>query len=224
MRILLVEDDDRLSGFMERGLTEEGFMVTTRTDGYDAEDQATLVEHDVVILDLGLPGQSGLEVLRHIRAAGIQTPVLVLTARDQLADKVRGLDLGADDYLTKPFDFEELLARVRALGRRGERLVLPEIACGPIRMNPAKRSAWCGGCGLTLTHTEFELLQFLCEHPGIVLTRARIEAHVWGVEHDRRTNVVAVYVNYLRKKLSRCSCGGLIETVRGAGYRMRGAE
>lgn len=221
MKVLLVEDDERLSGFIRRGLTEEGHNVVVRADGNDAEDQVFFEEFDVVVLDLILPGQTGFELLRHVRAAGINTPVLILTARDQLADRVRGLDAGADDYLTKPFAFEELLARMRALERRGKGTTISKLQCGPITLDPASRSASCHGAELSLTHTEFALLEYLCRNVGRVLGRAQIEQQVWGDETERDSNVVAVYINYLRKKLAAHGAAGLIETLRGSGYRLR---
>ena len=224
MKILLVEDDERLSRFIERGLSEEGHTVVLRTDGLDAEDQIFFEAYDAVILDLMLPGQSGMEVLRHVRSAGIRTPVLILTARDELRDKVRGLETGADDYLTKPFAFDELLARLRALERRAGGTLETPIECGPLTVDVARRRAWCSGQELSLTHTEFALLEYLCRHPGRVLTRARIEQHVWGDDYERGSNVVAVYINYVRRKLARCGGAGLIETVRGSGYRLRSVE
>lgn len=224
MKILLVEDDERVSRFIERGLTEEGHTVVLRVNGHEAEDQIFFASYDVVILDLMLPGQSGIEVLRHVRGAGISTPVLILTARDGLEEKVPGLDAGADDYLTKPFAFEELLARLRALERRGNGSVKSELHVGPLTVSPARYEASCNGEKLSLTHTEFALLAYLCHHPGQMLSRARIEQHVWGDDYDRGSNVVAVYINYLRKKLASVGCRDMIETVRGSGYRLRSVE
>ena len=221
MKVLLVEDDERLSRFIERGLTEEGHTVVVRAHGQDAEDQILFEPYDVVILDLMLPGQSGMEVLRHVRATGINTPVLILTALDRLEDKVRGLEAGADDYLTKPFEFEELLARLRALTRRATAVAPGPLEFGALTIDPHTRQAWCAGEELALTHLEFALLEYLGHHAGQVLSRARIEQQVWGDEHDRASNVVAVYINYLRKKLAKHGCAHLIETVRGWGYRLR---
>ena len=224
MKLLLVEDDERLSGFIKRGLTEEGHTVVVRDNGVDAEDQIFFEEYDVAILDIMLPGQSGFEVLRHARAAGITVPVLMLTARDGVADRVRGLDAGADDYLTKPFAFEELLARLRALERRGAGRTANVIQCGPLSLDLARRSATCQGAEISLTHTEYALLEYLCRNAGRLLSRAQIEQQVWGDEYERDSNVVEVYINYLRKKLTACRAAGLIETVRGSGYRLRGGE
>ncbi len=224
MKILLVEDDERLSRFIHRGLTEEGHAVTVRADGNDAEDQIFFEPFDVVVLDLSLPGQTGFEVLRHMRAAGILTPVLILTARDSVHDKVRGLDAGADDYVTKPFAFEELVARLRALGRRAPGAPQSTVHSGPLVVDLARRQAAYGTHELSLTHTEFALLEYLVRHAGRVLSRAQIEQQIWGDEYAGDSNVVAVYVNYLRNKLARCGAPDLIETVRGTGYRLRSPD
>jgi len=221
MKLLLVEDDIRLSRFVERGLSEEGHVVVVRNNGFDAEDQICLEQYDAVILDLMLPGQSGLEVLRHVRAAGIATPVIILTARDRLEDKIRGLEMGADDYVTKPFAFEELLARLRAVHRRSEGRPGGLLRCGPITVDSVSREVECDGVALALTHTEYALMAYLVQYPNRILSRAQIEQHVWGDDYDRATNVVAVYINYLRNKLAAAGHRDLIETVRGLGYRLR---
>lgn len=222
MKVLLVEDDVRLSRFVERGLSEEGHVVVVRDNGLDAEDQICLEQYDAVILDLMLPGQSGLEVLRHVRAGGITTPVIILTARDRLEDKIRGLEAGADDYVAKPFAFEELLARLRALHRRSEGLSGGGLlSCGPLTLDGMKRQVRCDDVDLALTHTEYALMAYLIHNPNRILSRAQIEQHVWGDDYDRATNVVAVYINYLRKKLDGRGYRDLIQTVRGFGYRLR---
>jgi two-component system, OmpR family, copper resistance phosphate regulon response regulator CusR len=221
MKVLLVEDDDRVSRFIARGLTEDGHAVTVRADGRDAEDQLRYDPFDVVVLDLMLPGQSGMELLRHIRAGGIDTPVLVLTARDTVEDKVRGFQSGADDYLVKPFAFDELLARLRNLVRRSGSSARSPLRCGPLEVDPHRREARCNGSALELTRREFALIEYLCRNAGRVLSRAQIEQSVWGDEFDRETNVVAVYVSYLRRKLEAAGARGLLETVRGSGYRLR---
>jgi len=223
VKVLLVEDDERVSRFIARGLTEDGHSVTIRADGCDAEDQLRFEPYDVVILDLVLPGQSGMEVLRHIRADGIDVPVLVLTARDSLDDKVRGLQSGADDYLVKPFAFEELIARLHSLVRRASGAPPGPLTCGPLQLDQHRRSACCNGQPLTLTQREFTLLEYLCRHAGRVVSRSQIEQGVWGDDFDRETNVVAVYVNYLRRKLEAAGAPDLLETVRGAGYRLKEA-
>lgn len=221
MKILLVEDDIRLSRFIERGLSEEGHTVIVRDNGYDAEDQICLEEYDVVILDLMLTGQSGFEVLRHVRSAGIATPIIILTARDRLEDKIKGLEAGADDYLTKPFAFEELLARLRALHRRNLGTLGSTLTCGPLTLDSAFHQIRCDGNELALTHTEYTLMAYLIHNPNRILSRTQIEEHVWGNDYDRTTNVVAVYINYLRKKLAACGYRNLIQTVRGFGYRLQ---
>lgn len=221
MRILLVEDDERVSRFVERGLTEDGHTVTVRADGHDAEDQILYGDFDVVVLDLVLPGQSGLEVLRHIRGAGSRVPVLVLTARDSVEDKVRGLRGGADDYLVKPFAFEELLARLQNLARRRQGGPASMLACGPLTLDLGRHDARCHDRPLELTRREFALLECLCRNAGHVLSRAQLEQSVWGDDFDRDTNVVAVYVSYVRRKLASAGAPDLLETVRGIGYRLR---
>jgi DNA-binding response OmpR family regulator len=221
MRILLVEDDERVSRFVARGLSEDGHSVAVRADGRDAEDQLLYESYDVVILDLMLPGQSGMELLRHIRQAGIEVPVLVLTARDSVEDKVRGFQSGADDYLVKPFAFEELLARLHSLVRRNRTVPMATLTCGPLELDLRRHGAMCQGNTLTLTQREFALLECLCRSPGCVLSRTQIEQSVWGDDFDRETNVVAVYVSYLRRKLEAAGASGLLETVRGVGYRLR---
>ncbi len=222
MKILLVEDDRRLWRFIARGLQEDGHVVETRENGLDAEDQLFYGDYDVVILDLMLPGQSGLEVLRHVRQAGVDVPILVLTARDQLSDKVRALDSGADDYLVKPFAFEELVARLRALQRRGRSRPPTTLQCGSLKIDVLEHRAYCKGKDLQLTRTEFAVLAYLCRHRDHLVTRAQLEQAVWGDDFERDSNVVAVYINYLRKKLKRCGeQREILETVRGSGYRLR---
>lgn len=221
MKVLLVEDDVRLSRFVERGLSEEGHTVIVRDNGNDAEDQICLEEYDVVILDLMLPGQSGFEVLRHIRAAGVGTPVIILTARDRLEDKIKGLEAGADDYLTKPFAFDELLARLRAVHRRSVSLVRGTLTCGPLSLDSTSHQIRCNGIDLALTHTEYALMAYLLHNPNRILSRTQLEEHVWGDDYDRATNVVAVYISYLRNKLAAHGYRDLIQTVRGFGYRLR---
>lgn len=221
MKILLVEDDIRLSRFIARGLAEEGHTVVVRDNGVDAEDQICLEQYDIVILDLMLPGQSGLEVLRHTRGAGVTTPIIILTACDRLEDKVKGLEAGADDYVTKPFAFEELLARLRALQRRTDGVTSSALTCGPITIDTVNRQVLCKGINLQLTHTEYTLMTYLAHNPNRILGRAQIEQQIWGDDFDRSTNVVAVYINYLRNKLAAHGQRDIIETVRGFGYRLR---
>jgi len=221
MRVLVVEDEVRLALLLKRGLEEEGYAVDTSGDGAEALWHATETEHDAIVLDIMLPGMDGLEVTRRLRAQRRWTPVLLLTARDAIDDRVVGLDAGADDYLVKPFSFAELAARVRALVRRGrvERPTVLEV--GDLRLDPARRRAWRGEVELDLSPKEFALLELFLSHPGEVLTRTRILEHVWDFAYDPSSNVVDQYIGYLRRKIDRPFGRDDLETVRGAGYRLR---
>jgi two-component system, OmpR family, response regulator len=223
MRVLVVEDDVRTSALLRRGLDEAGYSVDISPDGPDAIWRATEFGYDVVVLDVMLPGLDGFEVCRRMREAGCWAPVLMLTARHQPADRVRGLDSGADDYLTKPFSFDELSARLRALLRRGapERPALLQV--GNLRLDPATRQAWRGQAELVLSAQEFALLELFMRHPGEVLTRTRILDHAWDCATDSVSNVVDQYVGYLRRKIDRPFRVAQLETIRGAGYRLRTA-
>ncbi len=216
-RILIAEDEARLASFLEKGLRASGYTTTVVPDGPQASIMARDADFDLLILDLGLPGKNGLEVLRELRAAEQRLPVIILTARDDPADKVAGLEAGADDYLAKPFHFEELLARVRAR-LRGERP--PEgsaLRVGEISLDLRTRWASVGGERIELSAREFELLRTFLQHPDQVLTREQLLSHVWGYDYDPGSNVVDVYVGYLRRKLGQRR----LETVRGVGYRFR---
>jgi two-component system OmpR family response regulator len=221
MRLLVVEDEVRLALLLKRGLEEEGYAVDTSGDGAEALWHATETEYDAIVLDIMLPGMNGLEVTRRLRAEGRWTPVLLLTARDAIDDRVVGLDAGADDYLVKPFSFAELAARVRALVRRGrvERPTVLEV--GDLRLDPARRRAWRAEVELDLSPKEFALLELFLSHPGEVLTRTRILERVWDFAYDPTSNVVDQYVGYLRRKIDRPFGRNDLETVRGAGYRLR---
>jgi two-component system OmpR family response regulator len=221
MRVLVVEDEVRLALLLKRGLEEEGYAVDTSGDGAEALWHATETEYDAIVLDIMLPGMDGLEVTRRLRAQRRWTPVLLLTARDAIDDRVVGLDAGADDYLVKPFSFAELAARVRALVRRGrvERPTVLEV--GDLRLDPARRRAWRGEVELDLSPKEFALLELFLSHPGEVLTRTRILEHVWDFAYDPSSNVVDQYIGYLRRKIDRPFGRDDLETVRGAGYRLR---
>ncbi|MGH3843489.1 MAG: response regulator transcription factor [Pseudonocardiaceae bacterium] len=221
MRVLIVEDELRMAALLKRGLEEDGYAVDVVSTGHEAVWQATEFGYDAVLLDVMLPGVGGVEVCRRLRAAGRWMPVLMLTARDAIEDRVRGLDAGADDYLTKPFSFAELSARVRALVRRGggERPSLLQV--GELRLDPATRRAWRGKVELELSTKEFALLELFLRHPGVVLTRTRILEHVWDFAYDAVSNVVDQYVLYLRRKVDRPFGVEQLETVRGAGYRLR---
>jgi two-component system, OmpR family, response regulator len=218
-RILIAEDEPRLSSFLEKGLRAAGYSTTVCDNGTRAAAIARDEDFDLMILDIGLPGQDGFAVLRTLRGRGERMPVLVLTARDEIADTVTGLDLGADDYVTKPFVFEELLARVRARlrgGERGDAAVL-ELSVAGVRLNIRTRRAEVDGREVELTAKEFAMLETFLRHPGQVLSREQLLSHVWGYDFDPGSNVVDVYLGYLRRKLG----ADRFETVRGAGYRMR---
>jgi DNA-binding response OmpR family regulator len=219
MQLLIVEDERRVASFLERGLRAEGFALTVARDGETAVELALGEPFDLVVLDLRLPKKDGLEVLQEIRRMKPGLPVLILTARDDLSSKVEGLNAGANDYLTKPFAFEELVARIRAhLRRQDERADL--LRAGAVTLDLRARRAEVGGTAVALTAREFALLECFLRHRGQVLTRAQILNHVWGYDFDSDSNVVDVYVRYLREKLARAGAPQVIETVRGAGYRV----
>ncbi|MBX5465500.1 MAG: response regulator transcription factor [Clostridia bacterium] len=222
MRLLLVEDEADLANAIRRRLREAGYSVDSLADGEEALAATATVDYDAIILDLRLPGLSGLEVLRTLRRQGRETPVLILTALGALEDRVEGLDAGADDYLVKPFAFEELLARIRALLRRqgaGPRSLV--LKAGPIRLDTVRRDVTVHGQPLYLTAKEFALLHYFLRNPDRVLTRSQIAEHVWDYDYTGMSNVVDVYVGYLRKKLGEHGEQGRIETIRGVGYRLR---
>jgi two-component system OmpR family response regulator len=221
VRLLVVEDELRMAALLKRGLEEDGYAVDIAVTGPDAVWQASEFDYDAVLLDLMLPGLDGVQVCRQLREAGRWMPVLMLTARDAIEDRVSGLDAGADDYLLKPFSFAELSARVRALIRRGavERPTLLQVA--DLRLDPATRRAWRGEVELELSSKEFALLELFLRHPGQVLTRTRILEHVWDFAYEGVSNVVDQYVLYLRRKTDRPFGVDQLETVRGAGYRLR---
>jgi two-component system, OmpR family, response regulator len=223
MRVLVVEDDARMAELLRRGLQEEGYAVDVASTGEEGVWLGTENDYDAVVLDVMLPDGDGFEVCRRLRQADRWAPVMMLTARDAVLDRVAGLDAGADDYLTKPFSFQELFARVRALVRRGvgERPTVLEV--GNLRLDPATRRVHRGDEELSLTAKEAALLEYLLRHPGEVLTRAQIIEHVWDFAYDGGSNVVDVYVRYLREKVDRPFGHRSIETVRGAGYRLREA-
>lgn len=221
MRILIVEDEPRIVSLLERGLGAHGHQVSSASDGEDGLLMAGDEGIDLMILDIGLPGMSGQEVLRRVRARRPDLPALMLTARDDVANKVQALDAGADDYLTKPFALEELLARVRALSRRRDQSQASVIDVGDVRIDLLARRAWRGEREIELAAREFALLEYFMRHAGQVLTRSQILDAVWEYDYDPGSNVVDVYVGYLRRKLRGASSGvdGPISTVRGTGYR-----
>ena len=210
-----------MAGLVKRGLEEEGIAVDVANRGEDAVWMAGSTEYDVLVLDVMLPGLDGFEVCRRLRADEVWTPVLMLTARDAVEDRVAGLDGGADDYLVKPFSFEELLARLRALARRGQRERPAVLEVGGLRLDPATRQAWRGDERIDLSAKEFALLEAFMRRPGDVLSRLDLLEHAWDFGYENRSNVIDVYVRYLREKVDRPFGVESIETVRGAGYRLR---
>ena len=221
MRILVVEDERKVAAFVRQGLVEEGHAVEVAADGDAAlEAVADGPPYDLVVLDVMLPKRNGLEVLRSLRGLRVQTPVLLLTARDGVADKVAGLDAGADDYLAKPFAFEEFLARVRALLRRGRGGAEPVLRLADLSLDPATRAVLRGRRRITLTAREYALLEYFLRNAGRVLTRPMITQHVWGMDWDPQSNIVDVYVGYLRRKVDADGELRLVQTVRGAGYML----
>jgi two-component system, OmpR family, response regulator len=221
MRVLIVEDEAKLAKLLERGLREEGYAADIAGRGEDALWMAAAASYDVLVLDVMLPGVDGFEVCRRLRNDGVWAPVLMLTARDDVDDRVTGLDAGADDYLAKPFAFDELLARLRALTRRSpvERPVVIEV--GGLRLDPAAHRAWRGEVEIQLSAKEFALLERFMRRPGVVLTRAQLLDAAWDMAFESRSNIVDVYIRYLREKIDRPFGCDSIETVRGVGYRLR---
>ena len=218
MRVLVVEDEPKMAALVRRGLVEEGHAADVANQGEDAVWMAEAHPYDAIVLDVMLPGMSGYETCRRLRNAGVWTPVLMLTARDAVEDRVAGLDAGADDYLTKPFSLVELFARLRALARRGGVERPTELAVGELRLDPASRRVRRGDTEIALSPKEFALLETFMRRPGEVLSRLQLLEHAWDFAYEHRSNVVDVYVGYLRQKLGR----DLFETVRGAGYRLSG--
>ena len=216
----MVEDDLQIAVPFKRGLEAEGYAVDLATTGPDGLWYASEFNYDAVLLDVVLPGMSGIEVCRRLRSEKRSMPILILSARDSVPDRVAGLDVGADDYLVKPFAFGELTARIRALIRRGSLQRPLQLQVGDLRLDPGSRQAWRGNHELGLTTKEFTLLQLFMSHPGVVLTRARIYEHVWGQEHGRSSNVVDQHVMRLRAKIDRPFAVGYLATVRASGYRL----
>ena len=220
MRVLVVEDQPKMRALLARGLQEGGYAVDEVADGPAALHQATESSYDAIVLDVMLPGLEGFEVLRRLRAAERWTPVIVLTARDAVADRVRGLDLGADDYLVKPFAFSELLSRLRAVIRRGRPARPVSFTCGPLTLDPATRTTTVADTDVALSPREFAVLEMLLERGGGVVTRTELLDSVWDSNYDGVSNVVDVYVRNLRDKIDRRFGVQLIQTVRGVGYRV----
>ena len=221
VRVLVVEDDVKMAGLLHRGLREEGYAVDVARSGDDAVWMGQAAEYDAIVLDLMLPGPDGAAVCRAWRENDVWAPVLMLTARDAVEDRVAGLDAGADDYLTKPFAFAELLARLRALGRRGAGERPATLEVGDLRLDPATRQVWRGETEIQLSGKEFALLETFMRRPGEVLSRLHLLEHAWDFAYDARSNVVDVYIRHLRKKIDEPFGRRSLETVRGAGYRLR---
>jgi two-component system, OmpR family, response regulator len=221
MRTLVVEDDVRMAYALRRGLSYEGLLVEIAADGEQALSLAAASDYDVVVLDVMLPGADGFEVCRRLRTQGIWAPVLMLTARDAIEDRIRGLDGGADDYLTKPFSLAELLARLRALARRGSNERPAALRVGDLQLDPAAHEVHRGEVQISLSPREFVLLETLMRHPGQVFSQPQLLEAAWDLGFEQRSNVVEVYIRYLREKIDRPFGVRSVETVRGVGYRLR---
>ena len=224
MKILVVEDEKKVASFIKRGLEEEQYDVDVAHDGEEGVRLATSNVYDLILMDIMLPKKDGLAAIRDIRAQGSATPVLCLTAKDTVDDIVAGLDHGSDDYLTKPFAFAELLARVRALIRRGSFDRGAEITFADLRLDPVSHKVWRSNREIDLTSKEYALLEYFMRNPGIVLTRTMIAEQVWDYTFDSFTNIIDVYVNYLRKKIDRDFDRKLVHTVRGVGYVLKDGD
>ncbi len=220
MRILLIEDNPKMVRFIRQGLIEQGHVVDVAETGHDGEERVCSEPYDLVILDVMLPDQDGIQTCRNIRRRGRKTPVLMLTALSTTGDKVQGLDAGADDYLTKPFEFDELIARIRALLRRGQAQEASLLKFGDLELDLLKRSVTRAGQKIKLTSKEFSLLEYFMRHPDRVLTRTVIGEHVWDINFDSDSNVIDVYVSMLRRKIDKGFSRRLIHTVVGTGYKM----
>lgn len=221
MRVLVVEDSRRLAGIIKRGLLEEGYAVDNAYDGEEAEYMAETTPFDIIILDIMLPKKDGLAVCRDLRAKAVSTPILMLTAKDSVEDRVTGLDCGADDYLVKPFAFSELLARIRALLRREVLPKTQKFQVGDLSLDPQSREVWRDGTRLELTAKEYAILEYFMRRPNAVVTRTMLGESVWDYEFDGLSNVIDVYVRRIRQKIDQDGQASLIQTVRGAGYRLR---
>ncbi|MBD3306460.1 response regulator [candidate division KSB3 bacterium] len=224
MRILFVEDDKKLAGYLEKGLVEEQYAVDVYHDGLSGLYWAKEVDYDLIILDIMLPGRDGMRVCQELRAGGLLTPILMLTAKDGVEDTVRGLDIGADDYLTKPFSFDELLARIRALLRRTQSYKSQTLKVADLELDPVSHKVSRAGKAIALTGKEYALLEYLMRNVGRIVTETNIIDHVWDMQSEPFTNVVSVYIHYLRNKVDKGFQQKLIHTVRTLGYVMKAGE
>ncbi len=220
MRVLIVEDDKQLSDLIKRGLSEEGYAVDAAHDGEEGEYLANSIPYDMIVLDIILPKKDGTDVCLALRRNKIKTPILMLTCKDSIEDKVKGLDSGADDYLAKPFAFEELFARVRALLRR-EGNVISKLQARDLMMDITTRQVWKGEQPVELSSKEYAILEYFMRHPNAVITRTMLEQHIWNLDIESTSNLVDVYIRRLRRKIDKGEADSLIQTVRGAGYRLR---
>jgi DNA-binding response OmpR family regulator len=221
MRIQVVEDSRRLAGIIRRGLQEDGYAVDNAYDGEEAQYMAEMTPYDLIILDIMLPKKDGVTVCRELRAKGVNTPVLMLTAKDTIEDKVTGLDSGADDYLVKPFAFSELMARVRALLRREALPKTARLQVGDLAMDVQTREVWRGPRKIELTAKEYAILEYFMRRPNVAVTRTMLGENVWDYEFDGISNIIDVYVRRIRRKIDQDGPGSLIQTLRGTGYRLR---
>lgn len=220
MRILVVEDDKKVAAFLQKGLREEQYAVDVCRNGEDAVYEAQVNPYDVIILDIMLPGKDGFTICRELRENDVLTPILMLTAKDSLEDKIIGLSGGADDYLTKPFSFEELLARIRALLRRSQDYKTGLLKVADLELDPLRRTVKRGGTPITLSGKEYALLEYLMRNKGIILSQSKIIDHVWDRNYDGTSNLINVYINHLREKIDKNAEVKLIKTVRGQGYKI----
>jgi heavy metal response regulator len=221
VRLLVVEDEAKVASFIKRGLEEESYAVDVAVDGEEAVSMVDIYDYDMILLDIMLPKLDGLAVLGHIRKVKKSIPVILLTAKDMVDDKVKGLDMGADDYVTKPFSFDELLARIRALLRRGKSEESLRLVVGDLELDPVTRKVTRQGNDISLTTKEYSLLEYFMRNPGRILTRTMISEHVWSIKFDTFTNVIDVYINYLRNKIDKDYPKKLLHTVRGVGYMLK---
>lgn len=220
MRILIVEDDKKVAAFLQKGLREEQYAVDVCRNGEDAVYEAQVNPYDVIILDIMLPGKDGFTICRELRENNVLTPILMLTAKDSLEDKIIGLSEGADDYLTKPFSFEELLARIRALLRRNQDYKTGLLKVADLELDPLRRTVQRGGTPITLSGKEYAFLEYLLRNKGIILSHSKIIDHVWDRNYDGTSNLINVYINHLREKIDKDAEVKLIKTVRGQGYKI----